>query len=87
MQLVGHRYAAIIFQSFRPGWLSVVGNKGNAADFKAVTGGEEGHIGWVIVNRINQTAFFQNDVSQTFLFGVQAAGQTNGAAADDDYVV
>lgn len=87
VQTMGYGHTAIVFQGFGTDGLDIIAYKGNTSYLYALRRGKKGHIGRVIVQGVDQAAFFQDEIGQAGTLGLQAAGDADGASADDDDVI
>src|SRR5579862_3903708 len=78
--------APVVFEGLRPGRFRVVAYKWYPSYFNSLRGREKSHIGRIIVKRIDQATFLQNQVFEPCLSGCKPAGQSNRAATYDNNV-
>ena len=79
--------AAVIFQGFGASGLPAGNGHGQVADFHALGRGEEKHVGRVVVERIAEAAFVDDEGAHAGALGLDGAGKAGGAGADADDVV
>ena len=60
--------------------------EGHLSDFESFGRGEKHHVVRVMINGIDQAAFFDNGIRKPSLFCLNAAGEANGSGADDEKI-
>src|SRR5262249_748122 len=86
VELVVVRHPAVILQRFGAHGFLVERGHGDVADFEQLGCGEEDEVGRVVVNRVDDAAFVDEDGVDTAARKLDAAGEARGSRADDDYV-
>src|SRR6185503_17922014 len=76
IQLVVIRYAAVVFQGLGPIGLLVQASHGNVADFEQLGSGEERHVGRVVIERIGNTALFEENHVEIATLQLDATGES-----------
>lgn len=79
--------AAIVFEGFGARGLAALRGHGEIADFHAFRRGEEIHVGGIVVERIAEATFVDDERAQARAFGFDGAGESCGAGTDADDVV
>ena len=79
--------AAIVFQGLGARGLAAGDGHGQVADFHALGRGEERHVHRIVVERIAEAAFVDDERAQAGALGFDGAGEAGGAGADADDVV
>lgn len=57
-----HGHPAVMLQRFGARGLGVIADKWHLPDFESLRGGEESHVDGVVVNGVDQAAFFEDAV-------------------------
>ena len=78
---------AVVLEGFIAGGLGVGAGKGNVSDFEQLGGGEEGHVGGVVEERVADAAFVDEYDAEAGFLGFNCAGEAGGPGADDQKVV
>lgn len=79
--------AAIIFEGFGARGFAAEGSHREIADLHAFGSGEENHIGWIVIERVAEAAFVDDERTKAGAFGFDGASESSGAGADADEVV
>ncbi len=79
--------AAIVFEGFGARGLAAESGHGEIADFHAFGRGEENHVGWIVIERVAEAAFVDDERAEIGAFGFDGAGESGGAGADANDVV
>ena len=87
MKVVAGGNTSIVLQRFNAFGFGVDTHKGDVINLQLFGSGEEGHIQWVVVKRVNQGAFFQHHIAEVCFFTFQRAGNANGTGADNEDVI
>ena len=87
VQLMGGGHTAIVFKGFGPDGFDVIADEGDTTYLYALGGGEKCHVGGIVIQGVDQAAFFQDKIGQAGALGFQATSDTDGSTADDDDVV
>lgn len=85
MEILRHGHPAVIFQGLGTGWFGIIADKRNVTDLQPLGSGEKGHIGRIMIEGIDQTAFFQYTIVQTGFPGFQGTGQSYWSGTHDKY--
>src|SRR5262245_26592338 len=85
-QSVGIDDAAIIFQSLDAYRFFALADERKVADFEQLGRGEENQLRRVVVERIDDAAFFERQATEPRPLSLDRAGQATGPSADDDDV-
>jgi hypothetical protein len=78
---------AVVFERLRAAGLLVGGGEGDVADLQQLRRGEEGHVRGVVEEGVAETALVDHEGGESAALGLDGAGQTGGAGADDEQVV
>ena len=78
--MVGH--PPVILQRFGPVGLVVQARHRNVADLQQLRRGEEHHVGRVVIERVDDAAFLDQDRLHAALLQLDAAGEAGGSGAD-----
>ena len=78
---------AVVFEGFGAGGLLVGAGEGHVADLEQLGGGEEGHVGGVVEERVAEAALVDEDDVEAGALRVDGAGHSGGAGADDEEIV
>jgi hypothetical protein len=87
VEATGDGYTTVVFQGLAANGLYIVAYEGDLSDLYPFGGREEGHVGGVIVQRIHQAAFLEDEVGQAGLLCFQPAGDPDGASTYNDNIV
>ena len=79
--------AAIVFEGFGARGFCFRGGERKIADFEAFGGGEEDHVGRVVIDGIAEAALVDDEGAEACAFGFDGAGEAGGSGADGEEVV
>ena len=79
--------AAVVIECLGASGLPCRDCHGQVADFHALGRGEERHVDWIVVERIAEAAFVDDERAHAGALGFDGAGEASGAGADADDVV
>src|SRR4051794_14507074 len=82
--MVGH--PAIVLQSFGPAGLFIERRHRNIADLEQFGRSEENEVDGIVINRINDAAFIEEDGLEAALLQLYTASKTGGPRSNDRYV-
>ena len=85
-QLVVVGDLAVVLQRLLPRGLGVGAGKRNVANFQQLGSGEEGHVGRVVVERVDHAAFVNVADAKASALGVDGTCQSGGTGADHQNV-
>ena len=77
---------AVVLKGLVARGLGVGAGKGDVADLEALGGGEEGHVGGVVEERVAEAALVDEDDAEAGFLGFDRAGEAGGSGADDEKV-
>jgi hypothetical protein len=72
----------VVLESLLASWFLPGRGERDIADFEKFWGGKEQHIGGIVVERIYQAAFVQNNYSKTSFLRLNRARKARGAGSD-----
>ena len=79
--------AAIVFKGFSACGLAADGGHREVADFHALGRGKKNHVGRIVIKRVAEAAFVDDQRIEAGAFGFDGAGEAGGAGADANHVV
>src|SRR5215212_8679543 len=80
---MSNSYSSVILQSLRACWLGSNRNKRYSSNLQSFRSGEEGHVQRIIIQRVNQCSFFNDQIVQACFFRFYTAGKSYGSAANN----
>ncbi len=86
VQAIELRDLAVVLQRLLARGLLLRADEGNVADLQQLRRGEEGHVGGVVVKRVDQAALVHGNHGIARALRLDGAGQAGGTGADDEYV-
>ena len=78
---------AVVLQRLRAGGLLIGSGEGHVADLQQLRRGEEGHVRGVVEERVAEASLIDQQRGKAPALGLDGAGHTGGAGADDEQVV